>query len=754
MMNSKVKNIIKHNVEISIRNKWFVILNILMLTVAIVSFNFANIKTVLKNNNIDIGNTAKVIIAIEDNTGLLREKLEEEIINEDLSERLEISEVTNESTGNNDDIKDNLIKVILNEDDVNLVSAKIISKEAVNANYLDTITAAITDVRDDIISENLNISNENIKLLKSEPDIERVMLNVDESSNSQVIQISRIVINYIVFFILIMVLSATANSIAQEKTSKSIEYVLTSISAKDYLLSKVLSTILVYVIQFVFAIVYMIIGIYISAIIKMAVMSGQGLELSRNSIASLSSFVDGKMLLYIFVTFIYLVLTIFILNVIQAVLSSKTTNITEAGNTTIILLMLNIVTYIVSNFLIVPLQVPSVFMYIISCIPVISMYFVPPMILLGEVSLIQVVIATIILVCSVPLSLKICAKYFKNGILNNNTLNKKEKKNNNLNEYEEKVKKIEGREYKKVGYVLGFSVILYIVTSLVLSLLTSFITVPVHNVFKNSLTENNVSVILTCITSCVSLITPYLFLRAYTDKEEREQKVEKASIGKSLLYVLMGIPVITFIQILTSIILKNINVDYNIIDKLNIFDSTSVLSTALFFIQIAVLPAIFEELYMRKGALNYAKKYDKVFAIITTSIMFAGIHLNLSQSIFAFMLGIVFAYIAVKTNRIFPTMLLHFINNGLSALILILNDNLLLITVVGLMYIILNFAGIIMIILTLVFKFSNKKNNKIKKEKSIALQMYKHIITDYTFVIALIVVIILSIYTEKMLTIM
>ena len=287
-----------------------------------------------------------------------------------------------------------------------------------------------------------------------------------------------------------------------------------------------------------------------------------------------------------------------------------------------------------------------------------------------------------------------------------------------------------------------------------MSLLTSFITVPVHNIFKNSLTENNVSVILTCIASCVSLITPYLFLKAYTDKEEREQKVEKASIGKSLLYVLMGIPVITFIQILTSIILKNINVDYNIIDKLDIFDSTSVLSIALFFIQIAVLPAIFEELYMRKGALNYAKKYDKVFAIITTSIMFAGIHLNLSQSIFAFMLGIVFAYIAVKTNRIFPTMLLHFLNNGLSALILILNDNLLLITVVGLMYIILNFAGIIMIILTLVFKFSNKKNNKIKKEKSIALQMYKHIITDYTFIIALIVVIILSIYTEKILTIM
>lgn len=757
MMSSKLKNIIKHNVETSIRNKWFVILNVLMLLVAVVSLNLENILTLFEKQNIDIEKNNKIVVSIDDETGNLIKNLEEEIANFNLSDKIEVKLDANEGSYTSETMPDNFINVILNEDEEKIIEASVISKEAVNTEYLDVINSAITNTRNDLIAKKLNIDSNSIKLLESEVDIERIMLNVDSSSDSELIQTIRMVVNYLIFFILIMILSATASSVAQEKTSKSIEYVLTSISSKEYLLSKVLSTILIYVIQFIFTILYMLIGVYLNSVIKISVASAQGITLNSNNMSNIMSLIDDKLLIYIVITFMYSLLTIFILNVIQAVLSSKTTNITEAGNTTIILLMLNLVLYIVSTISIIPLQTPSIFMNIASCIPIVSMYFIPSMIVFGQANILQVIIATILLVISVPLVLKIGAKYFKQGVLNTKSTSKKHKKNvtKDLSDDEIREKKLQKKEYSKVGYVLGFSVILYMVLSIVLSFISTFIQMPIYNLFDGKISKENVSVIITCIVSCLTLYIPYAFLKSYTDKTEIEEK--KASVSKSFVYVLMGVPIITFIQYFTAFILSKINVNYNVVDKLNLFNGDSIFSMILFFIQIAILPAIFEELYMRKGVINYLKKYGSTFAIVTSAIMFASIHLNLSQSIFAFMLGILFAYIAVKTNRIFPTILLHFINNGLSALVLIFKDNLIVTGLIGFVYLLINFAGIILIILEVTFKLKNKNKTKLESKeskKNNLLQVYRYMLTDYTFIVTVISIVVFSIYMEKMLTIL
>lgn len=771
MMNSKVKNVIKHNVETSIRNKWFYILNVLLLLVTVVSFNIGNVDMLLKNKNISFGSSEKLIIGVDDSIGGLKEEIEKNITLSNLDEKLEVKTDTNAEEYTKDTIEDNFINVVINSDDKNFVNAKIISKDAINSKYLDVIETSIENIRQNLIAKELNIKEEDMSLIRDDVKVERVMLSINEASDNTPLQIARMAINYVVFFILIMVLSATASAIAQEKTSKSIEYVLTSISSKDYLLSKVLSTIIVYVIQFIFTILYMLIGMYLNSIINMQALSTQGVA-SDTSIISYLSFIDAKFLLYIGITFVYSLLTIFILNVIQAVLSSKTTNITEAGNTTIILLMVNLILYLMSNFIIDPFKVPSIFVYVISCIPIVSMYFIPSMIAVSQANIIQVIISTILLVVAIPLVLKIGAKFFKQGVLNTSSVCKNSRKNTkkNLSDEELRDKKLLKREYSKTGYVLGLSVILYIVISIVLSLMSAFISAPLTNLFNGRISQENITCILTCITSCIALFVPYLLLRSYTNKDEI--KKDKASKSKSFIYVLMGIPCLTIIQILTSLILNGINVDYNVVDKLNIYNGDSIFSIILFFIQIAILPAIFEELYMRRGVVDYTKKYGSTFAIITSSIMFASIHLNLSQSIFAFMIGCVFAYIATKTNRIFPTMLLHFINNGMSALMLIFKDNLIIAGLIGFLYILLNVVGIIMIIITCVFKYKEKKekkkvlinkedireNNKdlkeVKNKKGNILQIYKAMITDYTFIITVIAIIILNVYTEKMLNIL
>ena len=77
MKNSKIVAIIKNDIERSIKNKWFVILNLLLLIVTVIGLNFNNFKALLKQNEVDFSN--QMLIYIEDNDDLVYEELRDTI---------------------------------------------------------------------------------------------------------------------------------------------------------------------------------------------------------------------------------------------------------------------------------------------------------------------------------------------------------------------------------------------------------------------------------------------------------------------------------------------------------------------------------------------------------------------------------------------------------------------------------------------------------------------------------------------------
>jgi sodium transport system permease protein len=81
---------------------------------------------------------------------------------------------------------------------------------------------------------------------------------------------------------------------------------------------------------------------------------------------------------------------------------------------------------------------------------------------------------------------------------------------------------------------------------------------------------------------------------------------------------------------------------------------------------LALLPAICEELAFRGFILSgLGRMQDRVLAIVVSSLFFAIAHPVLQQSLTAFALGLVIAYIALKTGSILPCMLFHCVHNGL-----------------------------------------------------------------------------------------
>ncbi len=88
---------------------------------------------------------------------------------------------------------------------------------------------------------------------------------------------------------------------------------------------------------------------------------------------------------------------------------------------------------------------------------------------------------------------------------------------------------------------------------------------------------------------------------------------------------------------------------------------------------VAVLPAIFEELVFRGSLLPLLqadKKRSDLRNAIIIGILFGAMHLNAYTFLETGLLGVVLAMITIKSGSIFPAMILHFVNNASSILLM------------------------------------------------------------------------------------
>ena len=255
------------------------------------------------------------------------------------------------------------------------------------------------------------------------------------------------------------------------------------------------------------------------------------------------------------------------------------------------------------------------------------------------------------------------------------------------------------------------------------------------------------------VTSLVSFLAAYGFVRIYTEGKKEKVKTDKKIKAK---YCVIGLSLIVILQAILSYLFSKIGLDYNVVELVETEGKFSLLTAILYIVTIALVPAIFEELFFRKALIDFSKKYGKVFAIIISAIIFGLAHMNLSQFIFAFLLGIIFGTIYVYSNDIKLTILLHFLNNGYVALFTVLLTN----GIIGENFvekfnlIVFIISVIVLIVATINFIKNNKEGLKKIKFKKENISEYKYIFLDFTLLISLTLVICCFALTEKLLRLM
>ncbi len=95
----------------------------------------------------------------------------------------------------------------------------------------------------------------------------------------------------------------------------------------------------------------------------------------------------------------------------------------------------------------------------------------------------------------------------------------------------------------------------------------------------------------------------------------------------------------------------------------------------LYFLSVAILPPLVEELLFRGVILRGLLRFGSRFAVLASASLFAVLHGNVPQMVFAFFCGLMMGLLVVKTGNIWTSVAVHFINNGFAAVSFLLIQN-------------------------------------------------------------------------------
>ena len=230
----------------------------------------------------------------------------------------------------------------------------------------------------------------------------------------------------------------------------------------------------------------------------------------------------------------------------------------------------------------------------------------------------------------------------------------------------EQRKKAEKRELRKIGIALGIAIVAYITFQTVVSLL--LMKLDMYSLYKESAVFQYAFNVI--FVSVLSVAVPFGIVALFNRKKYNgpivPNKPIKTSIGFA--WICCGMGCCIAVNMAVNYLISFLKTAFNItLTQGESLEPDSIFACVMEVIALAVIPALCEEFAMRCCSLQLLKKYGTGFAVLAVSMVFGLLHGNVIQFLFAFAVGAVLAYVTVKTESIIPAILIHMLNNGMSA---------------------------------------------------------------------------------------
>lgn len=167
---------------------------------------------------------------------------------------------------------------------------------------------------------------------------------------------------------------------------------------------------------------------------------------------------------------------------------------------------------------------------------------------------------------------------------------------------------------------------------------------------------------------------------------------------------------------------------------------------------VGILAPILEEIVFRGILINKLRKYGEGFCIFASGFAFGLFHGNLSQMIYAFVLGCIFAYVALKTGTIIYGIIMHMIINLIGSVVMlnvVLSQKIYLLILVGVFVLSIIVAGITLFFLNLKKINIKKSNDSVATSKKIG--SFVGSAGMIIFMVVVLISVIFSIFGEEIL---
>lgn len=424
-MKTKLKYLIGVSLKRKVKTKWFVVVNVLLL---VLIAGLINIDSVIKLFGGDFDK--KQIVYVIDNSGKSYDILKNQndtyasMFQKDDEDKsnFEIKKTTKEPEEilKEKDNKDAWVLVIDNSDK-NVIKAKLISDGYVSSNDYSEFGTIINNTKSQVALMETNINPDDLAKISSPIEIERQVLDENKKSEDesmQMIMSTVFPIFILPFFALtIFLVQMIGAEVNDEKTTRGMEIIISNVSPKTHLLSKIIASNLFVLIQGGLLVLFAAVGIIIRFMLGTGgSLDMGGLDIGKAISELLASDIGAQLVYIIPLTLVMMVLTFIAYSLLAGVLASMTTNIEDFQQLQTPIMLISLVGYYLA--IMAGVFEGSIFIQVLAFVPFISAILAPCLLVLGQFSILQFIIAILLVGLSIFLLVKYGFKIYKQGILN------------------------------------------------------------------------------------------------------------------------------------------------------------------------------------------------------------------------------------------------------------------------------------------------------------------------------------------------
>lgn len=287
--------------------------------------------------------------------------------------------------------------------------------------------------------------------------------------------------------------------------------------------------------------------------------------------------------------------------------------------------------------------------------------------------------------------------------------------------------------------------------------------------YRADASDTVVDVVFTCLTQIVFLgVVPFLIYKIALRESPRGvfelSNFRKTDYRVLLLCIPLGVSMLCFTagtSTVWSVILYYLGYRGGGSSMPETFNAWLLL---LDLVLTGVLPAVFEE-FTNRGAFLTAMRssFNPAQTVLICGLAFGLFHQNITQIFYTFFFGVLCAVLVLRTKSVYPGMIVHFVNNGLSVYLDFaeayglplggISDWLYSLLerafpLVGLLWLLVTAAGIG--IIYLIFRLTKKKQSDgearitavdgVETEPLAETMLYKPVLRDWAFYIGAVVV--------------